>query len=103
MDNKKMLFYFLMGMSVIGLGLSITLISYLRKNHVSTWKRLGSLSPIMNNSIQNNLLFQKFIWKKEYLKLNDKKLNLLAGITRYLLVLYILLFVGLVFSMFVYK
>ncbi len=103
MSTEKIFFYFLASMCALGLCLTNVLMSYIRKQHNATWEKLGSPSLITNNSIQNNLAFQRFLWKKEYRHLDDKKLNLLAGITRYFEVLYLLLFIGIVFSMFMHK
>lgn len=47
----------------------------LRNDHEYEWRRLGSPTLFLNNSILNNLRFRKFLKKKNYLELKDDLLS----------------------------
>lgn len=51
---------------------------YLRLNHSATWQHLGSPSLVMNNTIINNNSVLRWLWKKEYLELEDSRLTRFA-------------------------
>lgn len=50
-------------------------LSFLRKEHPDEWKRLGSPTFFMNNSIANNRAVLRFLRKREYLPTNDPELK----------------------------
>jgi hypothetical protein len=51
--------------------LSSAFTSRLRKCHYETWLRLGSPSLFFGNSISNNRRMAAFLWRKDYLALQD--------------------------------
>jgi len=55
-----------------------TLLKYLRENQVNTWHRLGDPSIFVNNSLRNNYMVLKFLFRKEYLALSDCLLTRMA-------------------------
>lgn len=71
------IFLILLCLAIIGLILHFIFISYLKANHYEIWEMLGKPS-FPNNSIKNNINIKRFLSKKEYLKVNDSILNLLA-------------------------
>ena len=49
---------------IVGILFSTYLANYLKKNHADVWDALGSPSLFTNNSIKNNWLFIKFLFKR---------------------------------------
>ena len=66
-----------------GIILQMVFNSFLKHNHEDVWIKLGSPSLIYNNSLKNMIAVYKYLWKKEYKKINDKKLHHLADFTLY--------------------
>jgi hypothetical protein len=72
------------------------LTDYLKKNHVGVWEALGSPSLFINNSIKNNWLFIKFLFKKEYLSVNDIVFQRMAKACALYYIFYLVFFVGVI-------
>jgi len=70
----------------------------LRTRHSEKYDAMGKPSLIMNNSISNNLLFMKFLFKREWQELNDEGLANLSKSMLIFFVIYIILFFSLCFS-----
>ena len=51
------------------------LLRSLRKQYPSTWEGLGSPTIFFNNSMKNTIATLRFIYKKEYKKLNDQSIS----------------------------
>lgn len=51
------------------------LLQNLRRNHPVAWHKLGEPSLIFNNSLQNNFLVLKFLFRREYLQLKDNVID----------------------------
>ena len=51
----------------------------LRTRHPEKYEEMGKPTLIMNNSISNNLSFIKFLFKREWLELNDEGLSKLGN------------------------
>ena len=66
---------------------------YLRVHHVSTWQNLGSPTLVMNNTIRSGLSVMRWLWKKEYLALEDPHLTRFAQAMIVYQVLYFVLFI----------
>ena len=69
------------------------LLSFLRKNHPEIWNGLGSPTLFINNSVKNNRLVLKFLWRKEYLQVDDTKLHRIASANHYFGIFYITFFI----------
>ncbi len=82
------LWLILMAATLLGLAFIVWVLRYLRLNHHQTWIELGSPSLVWNNSMRNNFLFLKFIFKREHVPLADPKLTSLCGILRVFYVSY---------------
>ena len=54
----------------------------LRKSFETTWIRLGKPSLIMNNSISNSLALMSYLWRRDYLELNDASFSKQCGNVR---------------------
>lgn len=72
--------------------------SILRIRHPEKYEAIGKPSLIMNNSISNNLLFMKFLFKREWRDLNDEGLAQLGKSMLVFFSLYMVLFVYLFLS-----
>lgn len=70
----------------------------LRTRHPDKYESMGKPSLIMNNSISNNLLFMRFLFKREWQGLNDKGLTILGKSILIFFALYTVLFLSLFFS-----
>lgn len=79
---------------VVGIATVGRLLSLLRDRHPDVWLGLGSPTLFLNNSIQNGLRLERFIWRKEYAQLGDKDLERLARFVRGLFVVYAVAFVA---------
>lgn len=95
-------FIILMLFVIVGLYSHFNLIYYLKKHHNTVWENLGSPS-FLNNSFMNNIKVRRFLSKKEYLDLNDTKLNkkasFVSSIGRIYMIVFI--FVLLLFAMYI--
>lgn len=66
--------------TVIYLILVAILFHYLKRVHTSLWNQLGSPLIFWNNSLRNNLLFLRFLLRRDYRTVADPKLTLLATV-----------------------
>jgi hypothetical protein len=82
---------------VVGILLFLLFNSYLRRRHPDVWDSLGSPGLIRNNSLRETLLFLKFLFRREYLKVNDVRLHRLAQASLVWFVFYILFFISILF------
>jgi hypothetical protein len=79
------LFAFLFVGTILYLALVRKLLNRLETNHPATWQELGVPSLFLNNTRINNLLVLRFLWKGQYLSLQDPALTQLASRIRGLL------------------
>ena len=100
---EEYLFIPLVVLAAIGFGLSYRFLAYLRNNHREVWAELGSPSLIVNNSIRNSLATMSFMWRKEYLRLGDHKLNRMARFNVLFGYSYLAIFVALVLYLFIFE
>jgi hypothetical protein len=71
----------------------------LRTRHEQTWIALGKPSLILNNSISNSIAVTRFVWRREYMELEDEWLTRFGGFMLlyqigWLILLVLLLFIG---------
>ena len=68
----------------------------LRTRHEERWISLGRPSLVLNNTITNGIAVTRFLWRKEYMELEDEQITRLCS---FMLVYQIgwLVLVGLVF------
>jgi len=100
MDTDKIILTILFVFFAVGIFLYGTLLSYLKREHTETWMALGSPTIFANSSMSNNISMLKFLWKKEYLKVEDTKLRSIARVTHYFSMFYLVFFVGLILLLF---
>ncbi len=93
---ENILFSILMVAAIIGFVLHNRFLQMLRANHIETWLRLGSPTLFLNNSIKNGLEVQQFLWKREYLDLNDPDVTKLCSFLRIYSIAYIIFFISFV-------
>ena len=86
-------FISLFALAVIWLILIVWTFHRLRIRHVATYEAIGSPSLFWNNSMRNNWLFAKFLFRGQWQSLND---STLAAVARLMQVLIVVYFVGLV-------
>jgi hypothetical protein len=92
MSVSGILFAILAASCIAGLIAMHFFLRYLRLNHSTTWQHLGSPSLVMNNTISNNISVLRWLWKKEYLELEDSRLTRFAQGIIVFQVFYIVLF-----------
>ncbi len=80
----------------IWFGFCIRLFKLLETRHPKKYDAMGRPSLIMNNSISNNILFAKFLFKQEYRELNDPLIVKLGEFMRRFLVVFLVVFLFLV-------
>lgn len=85
------MFFILFSLLIFGLILHCKLILYLRKNQYETWNILGRPS-LLNNSVRNCFFINRFLFRKEYLKLRDPYLIRIANFIRNFNIFYLGLF-----------
>ena len=66
--------------------------SRLRKLHTATWEQLGKPVIILNAGMLGSILFIKFLWRRQYEALPDKKTVAFGRFLRAYLICYALLF-----------
>jgi hypothetical protein len=93
MSVSGFLFTVLAASCIAGLTAMHFFLRYLRLNHSATWQHLGSPSLVMNNNIGNNLTVLRWLWKREYLELEDPRLTRFAQSIIVFQVFYLVLFV----------
>jgi hypothetical protein len=70
----------------------------LEKRHPAKFGAIGRPSLIMNNSLSTNISFMRFLFKKEFVGLNDPLISRLGNLMRVYLVLYLIGFAFLFFG-----
>jgi hypothetical protein len=70
--------------------------SRLRKLHTETWVQLGKPVIFLNSGFLNTCRFIRFMWRKDYEALPDKKTVALGRFLRAFLIVYTIFFVMLV-------
>lgn len=82
----------------IWFALSYRMFKLLKARHPEKYSAMGKPSLITNNSISNSFAYNKFLFKREYLELNDPELAKLGKFMRVFSILYMvflsLYFVG---------
>jgi hypothetical protein len=94
---RAMLFTFLMVSALGGLALSVYLQHVLRRHHEQTWIALGRPSLVLNNTITNGFAVLRFLWRKDYLELDDPRLTRLCTFILFYQVGYVALFIVTIF------
>ena|SRR5579871_4733724 len=79
---------------LVYLACCVALFSHLKRKHTGVWETLGSPSLFWNNSLRNNVLFLKFLLRRDYAPLNDPTLSKIAIATAALLSLGVALFLA---------
>jgi hypothetical protein len=89
-------FFTLVAVQVIGTLVFLVMIgglfSTLRLSHTSTWDSLGKPSLLFNNTVRNNMLVLRWLWKRGYVNLEDPIATRRASTARTLLLLLLLNF-----------
>lgn len=93
----NLIFGIALGMAIIGLFLIKYILTLLERKHLNTYKELGEPSIFWNNSAKNNFLFYGFLFKRKYLKLNDRLINILCNILLFYFIIYTVLIITLFF------
>jgi hypothetical protein len=70
----------------------------LQTRHPEKYEAMGRPSLIINNSLSNNISFMKFLFKREYLDLNDPGISKLAQFMLIYLLVYLIGFMFLFLS-----
>ena len=83
---------FMILMIPVGLYRRCLLEKKLRKLAPQEWERLGSPTMIMNNTLRNNALVGKWLWCKEYLRLDNQEIIKEARLGRILMIAYLISF-----------
>jgi len=91
------LFIGLIILVIIGIALHYTFLKRLRYQFPDIWQELGSPTIFLNNSIQNSLKTQGFLWKKKYAELADSQFVRLCNTLRMVTLFYIIYLVVCVF------
>jgi hypothetical protein len=86
------LFGAMMIMVVVWFVLITRLFNLLKTRHPVTYEKLGSPSLFYNNSIKNNHLFLKFLFKNEFKILSDPGVTSLSQFMKWFLVTYMIYF-----------
>ena len=84
-----LLVLFLAGFATL-LALHFATLRRLREEHPQAWRELGSPTPILNNSIANNIAIFRFVHRGRYKILNDPDLAWLFAIQRIVTPVYLL-------------
>lgn len=86
------LFGIQMVMVFVWFGLCIWVFSRLESQHPEKYVEIGRPSLFMRNNIENNLLFMRFLWKKEYEVLEDESLVKACRFMKGFFLTYLLMF-----------
>ena len=81
-------------MVFVWLGLCIWTFRRLEGSHPEKYAELGRPSLFLRNSVENNLLFMRFIWRNEYQALNDLPLTRICIVMKAFFCVYFLIFVS---------
>jgi len=95
------IFAFQFAGTILYLVLVRKLLSRLETNHTATWQELGVPSLFLNNNPRNNLLVLRFLWKRQYLSLQDPAITQLASRVRGLVLVLLVSFGFLIIGSFV--
>ena len=87
-------------MVLVWFGLCIWTFRRLERSHPGKYIEIGRPSLVLRNTFENNWLFMKFMWRSDYLVLNDPLLTRICSIMKALLCAYGLLFIAMVLSIF---
>lgn len=87
-------------MVLIWFGLCIWTFRRLERNHPEKYSAIGRPSLFLRNSLENNWLFLKFLWRSEYSVLNDQALSRTCKLMKVFLAVYCVLFLGIFFTFF---
>lgn len=87
-------------MVLVWFGLCIWTFRRLEKSHPEKYIEIGRPSLVLRNNLENNWLFMKFMWRSDYLVLNDPLLTRICSVMKALLCAYGLLFIAMVLSVF---
>jgi hypothetical protein len=66
----------------------------LRARHPSTYESMGSPTLFWNNSVRNNWLFGRFLFTSQWRELDDPAVSRMVPLMRFLLVVYLVLFLA---------
>lgn len=94
----EILGFFFVGMLVLGFWFQILFLRILKQDHPDEWRRLGSPSLFLNNSIGMTYHELKFLFGRQFIKLNDRKLNSVCQTLLVLNVITMLVFIGLILT-----
>jgi len=87
------IFAFMFMALFVWFGMCVKLFNSLKVHHPETYVKMGSPGLLRNNTLSNNILFIKFLFKKEWRKLNDKNIEDLGNIMYLFIIIYAFLFV----------
>jgi hypothetical protein len=87
-----LLFGILLTMVLVWFGLLARLFRTLRADHPATYERLGSPTLIYNNSLKNNWLLFRFLYRNEFNVLGDMSLGRFCRWLKIFLAGYLVLF-----------
>jgi hypothetical protein len=73
--------------------------SRLRKFHTATWEKLGKPVIILNAGMIGSIQFIKFLWRRDYESLPDKKTVAFGRFLRAYFICYALLFALIILSL----
>jgi hypothetical protein len=93
MDKLYPYLFGILGLITIG-GMAIqqAFFSRLRKLHTGIWDQLGKPVIFLNNGTQNGMAFVKFMWRREYESLPDRKTVAFGRFLRAYLLFYMIFF-----------
>ena len=88
----------LMVMVLIWFAMIFALCKKLKLKHPEKYSEMGEPSLFCNNSLHTNWKTLKYLFKREHKDLNDKSLSLLSDTMLVFLIIYVILFFGLIFG-----
>ncbi len=88
----------LMAMVFVWFAMIITLFKRLKSKHLSKYREMGEPSLFWNNSMRTVWTTLKYLFKREHKELNDNSLSFLSDSMLVFLVIYVILFFGLIFG-----
>lgn len=87
-----------MAMVFIWFAMIIALFRRLKSKHPPKYREMGEPSLFWNNSMKTVWSTLKYLFKREHKELNDSSLSLLSDSMLVFLVIYMILFFGLIFG-----
>lgn len=78
--------------------LCVKLFKMLETRHPVKFNAMGRPSLVMNNNLSNNISFMRFLLKREYVELNDPVVSRLSSVMLVYLIVYLIGFMILFFS-----